>query len=175
MLMLTQILAGTPPWVFALFALLLWLGGRQLLSHRLSLSRAISMPVAMTALSIYGVLSVFSRQPIAVLGWAAAALAAGFLVLRRPLPDTTRYDAAARRFHLSGTAVPLALMMAIFFTKYTVGVQVAMHPALPGNLSFALCMGVLYGAFSGIFMARGLRLWKLAVRQDRRTAALANP
>lgn len=173
--MLIQILAGTPRWVFALFALLLWLSGKQLLSHRLSLARATSMPVAMTALSIYGVLSVFSHQPIAGLGWAAAALVAGFAVLRRPLPATTRYDAAARRFHLGGSAVPLVLLMGVFFTKYTVGVQVAMHPALPGDLAFALCVGVLYGAFSGIFMARALRLWKLAVRQDRRTAGLVNP
>lgn len=173
--MLIQILAGTPPWVFALFALLLWLGCRQLLSHRVSLSRVTWMPVAMTALSVHGLLSVFRLQPVAGLGWAAAALAVGFLVLRRPLPDTTRYDAAERRFHLGGSAVPLVLMMGIFFTKYAVGVQVAMHPALPGELAFALCVGVLYGAFSGIFMARGLRLWKLAVRQDRRTAALAHP
>lgn len=172
--MLIQILAGTPSWVFALFALLLWLGGKQLLSHRLSLARATSMPVAMAALSIYGVLPVFSRQPIAVLGWATAALVAGFLVLRRPLPNTTHYDAAARRFHLGGSAVPLVLTMGVFFTKYTVGVQLAMHPALTGDLAFALCVGVLYGAFSGIFMARSLRLWKLAVRQDRHTAALAN-
>lgn len=170
--MLTQILAGTPRWVFALFALLLWLGGRQLLSHRLSLLRATAMPLAMTALSIYGVLSVFSHQPIAGLGWAAAALVAGFVVQQRPLPDSTRYDAATRRFHVGGSAVPLVLMMGIFFTKYAVGVQLAMHPAMADDLTFALCLGVLYGAFSGIFMARGLRLWKLALRRD---AALVTP
>lgn len=164
--MLIQILAGTPKWVFALFALLLWLGSRQLLSHRISLTRATLMPVAMTALSVYGVLSVFSHQPVALLGWAVAALAAAAIVLRRRLPANTRYLAAQRRFELGGTAVPLVLMMGIFFTKYAVGVQVAMHPQRSSDLAFALAVGLLYGAFSGTFAGRGLRLWRLAAHQD---------
>lgn len=164
MQMLTQALAGTPLWVFALFVLLLWLGGRQLVAHHVALRHATMLPFAMTALSIYGLLSVFSHQPVAVMGWAAAALATGAFVLRRALPEAVRYDATMRRFHLAGTAVPLVLMMGIFFTKYAVSVQVAMHPALANDRAFALCVGVLYGAFSGIFAARGLRLRRLARR-----------
>jgi len=167
MQMLTQILASTPPWVFALFALLLWLGGRQLVAHQVNLRRATMLPFAMTALSIYGLLSVFSHQPVALLGWAVAALMAGLFVLQQALPDSARYDAAQRRLHLAGTAVPLALMMGIFFTKYAVSVQIAMHPSLPNDRVFALCVGALYGAFSGIFAARGLRLWRLARRESR--------
>jgi fucose 4-O-acetylase-like acetyltransferase len=170
MQMLTQILAGTPFWVFALFALLLWLGGRQLVAHQVNLRRATMLPFAMTALSIYGMLSVFSHQPVALLGWAVAALMTGIVVLQRALPDSARYDAAQRRIHLAGTAVPLALMMGIFFTKYVVSVQIAMHPLLSNDRVFALCVGALYGAFSGIFAARGLRLWRLA-RRDGRSAS----
>ena len=53
-------------------------------------------------------------------------------VLQFPLPAGTRYDAAERRIHQPGSFVPLALMMGIFFTKYGVGVSLAMHPALVG-------------------------------------------
>jgi len=169
MQMLTQILAGTPTWVFALFALLLWLGGRQLVAHQVNLRRATMLPFAMTGLSIYGLLSVFSHQPVALLGWAVAALMAGLFVLQQALPDSASYDAAQRRIHLAGTAVPLALMMGIFFTKYAVSVQIAMHPSLSNDRVFALCVGALYGAFSGIFAARGLRLWRLARRDNRST------
>lgn len=168
--MLFQILAHTPTWVFVLFALLVWLGARQLTATDVGLQRSMLMPAAMTMLSLYGVLSVFSHRPIAALGWAVAAALAGWLVLRRPLPAGTRYDAANRRFHLGGSAVPLVLMMAIFFTKYAVGVQVAMHPALAADSLFALGIGTLYGAFSGIFAGRGLRLWRLALRQNRSAA-----
>lgn len=169
--MLIQILAGTPKWVFAVFALLLWLGARQWLPHRVSLRRAALMPAAMTVLSVYGVLSVFRHQPLALLGWAVAALAAGVVVLQRQAPASTRYLAAERCFEVGGSAVPLALMMGIFFTKYAVGVQVAMHPQLSSEPAFALAVGLLYGAFSGVFTGRGLRLWRLAA--DRDSAAVA--
>lgn len=165
--MLTQILAGTPPWVFALFALLLWLGGRQMVAHHLALRHATILPFAMTALSIYGVMSVFSHRPVALLGWAVAALMTGLFVLQRELPHSARYDAARRRIHVAGTAVPLVLMMGIFFTKYAVSVEIAMHPSLSNDRVFALCVGALYGAFSGIFAARGLRLWRLTRRDGR--------
>lgn len=170
--MLLQILAHTPKWVFALFGLLLWLGAKQLLAGTVSLTRITIMPLAMAGLSLYGVMSAFAGTPVALAGWAAAALAAALVVLQRPLPAATRYDAATRRFHVGGSAVPLVLMMGIFFTKYVVGVQLAMEPALATHLGFALPVAALYGAFSGIFAARALRMWRLAIRDDRAIAGI---
>lgn len=162
--MLLQILQHTPGWVFALFALLLWLGGRQLRAGRTPLWRVGLMPVAMTGLSIYGVGSAFGSAPAPLAAWIAAAVLAAAWVIRRPLPAGTHYDAATRSFMLAGSAVPLLLMMGIFFAKYTVAVQLVMHPALGHDTAFTLAIGALYGAFSGIFAARALRLWKLARR-----------
>ena len=168
--MLLQIIAHTPRWVFAVFALLVWIGSRQLLAGRVSLTRVTIVPIAMAGLSVYGVLSAFGDSPMALAGWAVAAAVAVALVLRRPLPAATRYDAATRSFHVAGSAVPLALMMGIFLTKYVVGVQIALHPELAHHHNFALAIGTLYGAFSGIFTGRTLRLWKLAMRRDRAIA-----
>lgn len=165
--MLMQIVTHTPTWVFVVFALLLLLGGRQLVPNTTSLTRVAVMPIAMTALALYGVLSAFAATPLALLGWAVAAAVLGLAVSRMPPPASTRYDGATRTFHATGSPVPLMLMMGIFFTKYVVGVSIAMHPELPMHLGFALSIGTLYGAFSGIFAARALRLWKLAMRQDR--------
>ncbi|MGQ3000187.1 MULTISPECIES: DUF6622 family protein [Variovorax] len=164
--MLIQILLHTPKWVFAVFVLLVWLGSKQLLSGSVSLTRITLMPIAMGALSLMGVASAFGDSLGALLGWAAAAAVMIALVLRRPLPASTRYDAATRRFHLAGSAVPLALMMGIFFTKYVVGVALVMHPELRHDSVFAVAIPVLYGAFSGVFAARALRLWKLAIATD---------
>lgn len=164
--MLLQIILHTPKWVFAVFVLLVWLGARQLLSGSVSLAKVTAMPIAMTALSVFGVLSAFGDSLGALLGWAAAAAALIALVLQRPLPATTRYDAAAREFHVAGSAVPLMLMMGIFFTKYVVGVALAMHPELRQQAGFAIAIPVLYGAFSGIFAARAVRLWRLAIATD---------
>ena len=168
--MLLQIIAHTPRWVFAVFALLVWIGSKQLLAGRVSLTRVAVMPVAMAGLSVYGVFSAFGDSPMALAGWAVAAAVAVALVLRRPLPAATRYDADTRSFHVAGSAVPLALMMGIFLTKYVVGVQIALHPELAHHHNFALAIGTLYGAFSGIFTGRTLRLWKLAMRRDRAIA-----
>lgn len=165
--MLLQILAHTPRWVFVLFAMLVWLGAKQLLASTVSLARMTLLPVAMAGLSIYGVLSAFGDSSTALLGWAAGAVMLALFVLQRPLPAGTRYDTGARKFHLAGSPVPLALMMGIFFTKYVVGAMLSMHPELRHQASFAVGISTLYGAFSGIFVARACRLWKLAMREDR--------
>ena len=172
MLMLTQILFHTPKWVFVLFATLLWLGAKQLLAGSVSLVRVTLLPIVMTGLSIYGVASAFGDSPMALLAWAATALALLGLVMQRALPASTRYDAAARQFHVPGSAVPMVLMMGIFFTKYVVGVLLAMHPELAHEVSFAVGISALYGVFTGIFTGRAIRLWRLAIQADRATLAL---
>ncbi|RRH92258.1 hypothetical protein EH244_00135 [Variovorax beijingensis] len=164
--MLLQIILHTPKWVFAVFVLLLWLGCRQLLSGSVSLAKVTVMPIAMTGLSLAGVISAFGDSPGALLGWAATAAALVLLVLQNPLPASTRYDRAAREFHVAGSAVPLLLMMGIFFTKYVVGASLAMHPELRQQAGFAVAVPMLYGAFSGIFAARAVRLWRLAISTD---------
>ncbi len=165
--MLLQIVAHTPKWVFAVFVLLLWLGGKQLLAGRVALGRATAVPLAMVGFSFYGVASAFGGAPSALAGWAAAGVVLAALVLRLPLPATTRYDAASRSFEVAGSAVPLALMMGIFLTKYVVGASLAMHPEMARDATFAIAVPALYGVFSGIFAGRGIRLWKFAIRQDR--------
>ena len=164
--MLLQIILHTPKWVFAVFVLLVWLGCKQLMSGSVSLAKVTVVPIAMTGLSLAGVISAFGDSPGALLGWAVAATALVLVVLQRSLPAGTRYDRAAREFQVAGSAVPLVLMMGIFFTKYVVGVALAMHPELRQQASFAVAVPMLYGAFSGIFAARAVRLWKLAIRTD---------
>jgi len=173
MLMLLQILANTPKWVFALFAALLWLGLSQLLTRRVGLSRITLLAVGMSAFSLYGTVSAFNAVPLALLAWLAGAAAVFALLVARAAPAGTRYDAAARRFTVPGSAVPLALMMGIFFTKYAVGVALGMHLAQANDVSFALPVSALYGAFSGVFAARAARLWRMAMAQERQL--LANP
>lgn len=172
--MLLQILSSTPSWVFALFVVLLGFGLRQVRSYRAGLVRVAILPVAMKTLAVFGVISAFGTSSMALAAWLFAAPLAAFFVLRRPLPATTRYDAAARCFAVTGSLVPLALLMGIFFTKYVVAVQLAMHPALAHDADFALVVGTVYGAFSGAFAARGIRLWKLALGSGSTTAGGAS-
>jgi hypothetical protein len=84
---------------------------------------------------------------------------------RHPLPPGTRYDPLSRRFHLPGNALPLLTILAIFFLKYAVGVELAMQPELRHSASFTLTLAVLYGALNGLFALRPLKLWQLARQQ----------
>lgn len=156
--MLLQILLHTPIWVWGLFALLLWQGAKLARPSKMGPLRATLMPVAMVCLSIYGTVSAFGDQPHVVLAWLAGAAVMVTSVLQFPLPAGTRYDAAERRIHQPGSFVPLALMMGIFFTKYGVGVSLAMHPGLVQDTVFSTTFCAFYGGFSGIFAARALRL-----------------
>ncbi len=171
--MLLQILSNTPKWVFALFAALLWLGINQMLTRKVRLTRVTTLAVAMGGLSLYGTASAFAAVPLALLAWLVAMALTWVVVMQRPLPAATRYDAASQRFTVPGSAVPLALMMGIFLTKYAVGVSLAMQPALATHLDFALAVSTLYGVFSGIFAARAARLWRLAMAQQRQPVAAA--
>lgn len=166
--MLLHILSSTPIWVFVLFVVLLAFGLRQTRAFRAGLTRIAILPVAMKTLAVLGVVSAFGGASVALVAWIAAAAVAAAIVLRRPLPDSTRFDASTRVFEITGSIVPLALMMGIFFTKYVVAVRLAMHPELAHQTDFALAVGTLYGAFSGVFVGRGIRLWMLALRHGQR-------
>lgn len=163
---LGSIVSRTPTWVWGLLAALLVLGASQLFHRRASLLRVSVMPIAMTAFSVYGMVSAFGATPrsaTAMALWLAAAATTTGLALwwRLAAPTGTRYDAANRRFELPGSAVPMALIVGIFLVKYGVGIEVAMQPTLPQDSSFAIGVALLYGAFNGIFVARAVRLWRL--------------
>lgn len=160
--MLYQILANTPRWVWILLLALLWLGHTQTVTRTASLKRITLMPVAMTGLSLLGTVTAFGAAPWVLMAWLGAAGVAGTLVLQRPLPNGTLYNPLERRFTMPGSWVPLMLIMGIFLTKYGVGVATSLSPALARNANFGVCLGAVYGTFSGIFLARAARLWRKA-------------
>ena len=162
--MLLQIVHQTPLWVFVLFAALLGLGLSQLRARSVALGRVLGVGFGLCAFSLYGTLSAFGRLPLALLGWVAGAALVLLWLLRRPAPAGTRYDPVRRRLQVPGSAWPLALMMGIFLTKYGAAVATVMHPVLARDLRFALPACLIYGACSGAFVGRALRLWRLARR-----------
>ena len=160
--MFFQIISNTPVWVWGLLAVLLALGFKQSRRASLSLKRVIILPVAMTGLSVLGVISAFGTAPAGLLAWTVAAIVAGSLVWQLPTPAGTRYDAASDSFEVPGSWIPLALMVGIFATKYVVGVALAMHLPLTQAPVFGLATSALYGSFSGVFIGRAARLCRLA-------------
>ena len=161
--MLTQILQKTPVWVWALLAGLIALGYSQTRDRVVSQLRAMLMPMAMVALSVYGTVSAFGVSP-AVLGlWLVTAALLASWIMQRPVPVNTRFDGAAKQYAIPGSWLPMIVILAIFLTKYAVGVSLAMRPSLAHDDVFPLVIGALYGVFSGFFAGRTVRLWRLAL------------
>ena len=160
---LLQILSHTPPWVFALFLLLLTLGVRQMRDTRVRPARLAVMPAVMAAWSLYGVISAFGLRPAPVTAWLVGAALALSAVIWRPLSGV-RYDPPTRSVQLPGSAAPLGFMMGIFFTKYAVNVALATHPALRDESLLMLIASALYGSFSGLFGGRAVRVVRHLLR-----------
>ena len=165
--MLMQILTHTPNWVFAVFGILLWQGINQMRPRTVGLTRSTLAPLAMTALSLYGATSAFGNTPHALLTWVVGAALAFAIYFSMARADQIRYHASSGTLLLPASVVPLVLFMGIFLTKYAVGVSIRLQPALAHNSSFALTIGLLYGAFSGVFLARATQLWRVALTQSK--------
>ena len=109
--MFSQIVSNTPPWVWALLLALVWLGSSQRVARVTSRGRVVRMSLAMAALSFFGTVSAFGASPQLLACWVAAAGTMGYVVLRIPVANGTRYLAETRTFELPGSWMPLALML----------------------------------------------------------------
>jgi hypothetical protein len=159
---LVPVLRQTPTWVWGLLAALLALGFSQLRDRTASLARVSLLPLAMTIFSVSGTLSALGGTPhraLSVMAWLVAA-ALAFALLSRGR-DAAQYDPARRLYRLPGSAVPLLLIVGIFLVKYVVGVDLAMTPQLVRDTPYVLTIAALYGAFTGVFVGRASRLWRL--------------
>jgi hypothetical protein len=164
-IMLIEILQHTPHWVWWLLAALISLGVSQTRPQQRTLRAATAIPIAMAALSFYGVVSVFAAQSTALVAWAAAMLAAFVICHAAGVGSRVRWLAAEQRLLVPGSWVPLMLFLGLFIIKFGATVTLAMHPDLGIDWLFAASVGFAYGAFSGIFLARSLAMWRVA-RQD---------
>jgi hypothetical protein len=170
--MLIQILQHTPTWVFVLFAALLWLGLSQTFTRTVRFKRIALQAIGLTGFSLYSAVSAFPAVPLAPVVWLTSSGLLFAALINRPVPRGTRYDSWQQRFTLPGSALPLILIMGLFFIRYAVNVATALQPAL-AQLAFALACSAVYGAFSGLFAARAARLWRFAVQQEYSAAGTA--
>jgi Family of unknown function (DUF6622) len=152
-------ITGTPLWVWGLLAALVALGLSQVRTRTVGEVRLAALPLAMAAYSLLGLAPAFQLTAASAVAWLAgvsATLAAGRALGR---PSAVRYLPDARRFVVPGSWIPLAIILAIFLSRYVVAVSLAMHPDLRQAVPFAIGTSLAYGLLGGIFPARALRIW----------------
>ena len=151
--MLYQILTHTPTYVWAILAVLVWRGLAALRDREMRVRSLFIVPIVMLALSLQDVLMRFGSHAGALAAWAVAAAGAALLVWKfgrsRTAPGATPGSVFVR-----GSRAPLAMMMAVFFTKYTASVLLAVLPHARQDTLVAAGVCVLFGAFNGYFLGR---------------------
>jgi hypothetical protein len=152
--LLIEILKRTPSWVFVLFIALLALGYFQSKDRTLSRGKVLILPVAMIVLSFYGVISAFGVVPVGLIFWALGVAISVMLGVMLGTPQGVTFSAETKSFFVPGSWLPLAFMMSIFFTKYAAGVILARQLPIASTIAFVGLAGLLYGLFSGVFLAR---------------------
>jgi hypothetical protein len=164
MQLLIEILKRTPPWVFILFFTLLTLGYFQSKGRTVSRSKVSILPVAMIVLSFYGVFSAFGVVPVGLVFWVLGVAIAVGVGVKLATPQGVTFSSETQSFSIPGSWLPLAFMMAIFFTKYAVGVILARQLPIAGETAFVGSVSLCYGLLSGVFLARAMVIWRSATR-----------
>ena len=111
--MLLEILKRTPPWVFVLFAVLVFFGALQSRTRRISLARVAVLPVVLLGLALSGLLGTFGPNGLAIASWLTAVAAAVLLNRFAKWPRKVAYTTATRSFLVEGSWTPLVVMMLI--------------------------------------------------------------
>ncbi|WP_416306447.1 DUF6622 family protein [Neptunicella sp. SCSIO 80796] len=157
--MLIEILTHTPLWVFGLFVLLIYLGWQQSRNRTVKSHVIFLLPIGMVALSYFGMLTSFGTAIMPMTLWLASLALTAIVLAKFFTAQGVNYDPTHGKYSINGSWIPLMLMMAIFFTKYTVGVLSALNPEMLHHQTFIVVCSVLYGGFSGIFIGRAYNIW----------------
>ncbi len=158
MFMLQQIVLHTPWFVWGILLLCIVMGVKQLRDQRQSRLRLMAVPAIWTAFGLWGVASAFGLQASMLAAWALG-LGLVVMALRQvPWPRGVSFNEDSGQFHVPGSWGPMAMIMTIFMAKYLVGVSLALVPQLAHETVFGLGVSALYGALSGLFIARAINV-----------------
>lgn len=152
--MFQQIISHTPTYVWALLAFLVYRGVLAMRDRELSLKALFIIPAVMLYLSLQDLDHRFSMSATVLAFWASGALVGAVLVWCLSDAAAVVGHRASGTVRVRGSWVPLALMLAIFTTKYTVAVLLAIRPDWQHSLPVELSVCLLFGLFNGVFFGR---------------------
>ncbi|CUI06027.1 DUF6622 family protein [Massilia antarctica] len=161
--MLIQILTHTPLYVWAILALLVYRGVVALREREMTLGKMFIIPLIMLALSLQDIAAKFGTAFLPLSAWASGAVVMTLLVWKFGSAGISA-GATPGKVRVHGSWVPLAMMLAIFFTKYATAVTLVVQPQASHNALFSMLVCALFGVFNGYFLgglARNLTCWQV--------------
>jgi hypothetical protein len=157
-----NVLQHTPWWVFAVFALLTWLGAQALRPRDVPVWRLLITPAIFIGWGVTSLVIQSTSAPILVADWSAAAVVGAAIAWTTSRLDRIKIDRVQRQVSLPGSASTLIRNVLIFSAKYGLGAAAAMMPVWRSEL--ALWDIAVSGASAGYFLGWLTRL-ALAYRQ----------
>jgi hypothetical protein len=161
----------TPPWVFALFALLVVLGVQALRPRIVPAWRMVATPLMFSGWGLITLATRSFESPMLFLAWLVAA-AAGLLVAWRTVRlDHLGVDRHRGLVSVPGSHVPLVRNLLIFAVKYVLTAAAAISAA--NRDSFLLWNFAISGLMAGYFLCWLVR-FAFKYRMTAEPATLAN-
>ncbi len=158
---ISQVLTHTPHWVWVVLALITFIGLKQV-ADRVVTSRSLALaPVALGAYSLWGAATAFGAHAEVVAGWLIGVALVVAAILALAGQSKAQYLGSGR-YAVQGSVWPLACMLSVFAVRYVSTVTLVMHPSWAHDTMFSLTMPMAYGALSGVFLARSLRILRSA-------------
>lgn len=154
-------ISHTPRFVWVVLALITLIGVRQMREQVLTQRRLLLAPLALAAWSLWSALHTFGPRAEVFAAWALGSALVVTLGLRSRRPPLAS-PVGDGRFGVEGSVWPLLTLWAVFALRYACAVALLVHPAWATDHAFGLLAPMLFGALSGWFLARALRIWHSA-------------
>ncbi len=125
--LVTQIIAGTPLWVFAMFAYLTWQGCRRLRPGVTAMRRVALVPAIFILWGLYGLFTrPLAAEQVAAMWLPSAAL--GILLGAVTSPRRLLVDRQRGLIRQPGSVLPLLRFLLIFGGHYGLNIAMAVRP-----------------------------------------------
>ena len=158
------ILVNTPPWVFALLALLIWQGCVALRPRSQPLPRMLILPAVFFLMGVSR-LALGGKSIDLLLAWVASASLFAAMALYTG-PRSVTVDGETGRILCPGSVIPLVRNLTVFVLQYGVAVVTAMK--LEAYREVAMAGQVVSGACAGYFLG-----WTIALLRSYRARSAA--
>lgn len=162
-----EILRHTPPWVWAVLALLVALGLAQLRPRDVPVWQPVVLPLALGGLGLSTLAPQLQAHPWSALPWLAGLAGSAALGWRIGAPAGAHWREPTRRLHRPGSASPLAAMLGVFALKYAAGVAVVLAPQAAARPAVVAGLALLSGVVAGYWGGRAAALLALVPRRRR--------
>ncbi|MDR5739665.1 MULTISPECIES: DUF6622 family protein [unclassified Caballeronia] len=157
------IVSGTPVWVWILLAVLVSRGLKAMKGGTAPLSKLAIVPALFAGWGLLHVLTGPAAGAETALMWFVGGLLGTGAGVVQARASGLSVDRVRRTVTLTGSVVPLALILVTFASKFWIGVELATSASVGVDSMFVVLNGLVSGVVAGIFAGRFLIYW-LALR-----------